>query len=153
MEADSVHSTIERAMRNRNVNVPAEYIEICRSARKTRAIRRYVFRTWFFKQHSKIDYCKSIRPGRGKGDAKVTNIRALQYTPDREIFFKLRFTDSWTILPQRIDKNVVPLKWCDLQELYQKRKPITRKKYEDLQSLKLTLPKDHHQFYDDLPYE
>lgn len=35
MEADSIHSSVERALKNKNINVPAEYISICRSARKT----------------------------------------------------------------------------------------------------------------------
>lgn len=154
MEADSVHSTIERAMKNRNIHVPAEYIEICKAARKKPEPYDVTYLSHdFFKQFSKIEFCKSIRPGRGKFDAKVTDLRAIRYTPDREIFFKLRFTESWKILPQRIDRNIVPLQWCDLQQLYQKRKPITRRKYEDLQCLKLTLPKDHHQFYDDLPHD
>lgn len=107
----------------------------------------------FFKKFNNIEFCKSIRPGRTKGDAKVTDIRALKYTPNREIFFKLRFTTLWKILPQRIDQKVVALKWCNLEQLYQNRIPIKRKKYEDLQYLKLTLPKDHHKFYDDLLFE
>lgn len=154
MEADSVHSTIERAMKNKNIDVPAEYIGICKAARKKPMPYDVTYLTHdFFKKFNNIEFCKSIRPGRIKGDAKVTDIRALKYTPNREIFFKLRFTTLWKILPQRIDQKIVALKWCNLEQLYQNRIPIKRKKYEDLQYLKLTLPKDHHQFYDDLLFE
>lgn len=84
MEADSVHSTIERAMRNKNVDVPSEYIGICKAARQKPEPYdvTYLYHD-FFKKFDKIQFCKSIRPGRGKGDA----IRAIQYTPNREIFF------------------------------------------------------------------
>lgn len=34
MEADSVHSTIERCIRKRTIYVPADYEEICNKARK-----------------------------------------------------------------------------------------------------------------------
>lgn len=153
MEADSVHATIERAMRNRNIDVPAEYIEICKGARKNPEPYDVTYLNYdFFKKFNKVQFCKSIRPGRGKGDAKVTDVRGLRYTPTQEIFYKLLFSDSWTILPQRVDKNVPALKWCDLEQLYEERRPLTARKFEDLQILKLTLPKDHHKFYDDLPH-
>lgn len=34
MEVDSMHASIEKKLRNKIINVPAEYIDICRSARK-----------------------------------------------------------------------------------------------------------------------
>lgn len=34
MEADSVHSCIERALKNRNIDVPAEYVSVCKNTRK-----------------------------------------------------------------------------------------------------------------------
>lgn len=34
MECDSMHSTIERQLRNAIINVPADYIGICKAARK-----------------------------------------------------------------------------------------------------------------------
>lgn len=35
MEADSMHSTIERKIKNRVINVPADYVSICQEARIT----------------------------------------------------------------------------------------------------------------------
>lgn len=154
MEADSVHSTIERAMKNRNIDVPAEYIGICKGARKNPEPYDVTYLDHsFFKTFKNVKFIKNIRPGRGKGDAKVTDIRGIKYTPNGEIYFKLRFPDPWEVLPQRIDGNVVALDWSNFQQLYQERRKITAKKYEDLQYLKTTLPKDHHKFYDDLPHE
>ena len=34
MEGDSMHSTIERHLKDKSINVPAEYYSICRKARK-----------------------------------------------------------------------------------------------------------------------
>jgi hypothetical protein len=34
MEVDSMHATIERNLRNKTINVPAEHIEVCQRARK-----------------------------------------------------------------------------------------------------------------------
>ena len=34
MEADWIHSSVERALKDKNINFPAEYISICSSARK-----------------------------------------------------------------------------------------------------------------------
>lgn len=154
MEADSVHSSIERAMKNRNIAVPADYVDICKSARRYPEPYDVTYLDYsFFKTFKNVRFCKNIRPGRGKGDAKVTDIRALRYTPSGDIYFKLRFTDPWTSLPQRIDKKVNALNWSDLQQLYRARRKITAKKFEDLQILKNKLSNDYHSFYDELPHE
>lgn len=154
MEADSVHSTIERAMKNRNVDVPAEYSAICKAARKKPEPYDVTYLDHsFFKKFNNVQFCKNIRPGRGKGDSKVTDIRGIQYTPNGEINFKLRFPDEWKNLPQKINENVVALEWSDLHQLHQERRKIKTRKFEDLQYLKSTLPTKHHKFYDDLPYE
>ena len=154
MEADSVHSTIERALKNRNIDVPAEYIGICKSARKKPEPYdvMYLDHT-FFKTFKNIRFLKSIRPGHGKGDAKVTDIRGMKYTLNGEVFFKLRFPDDWSTLPQKINKSVKAMHFSNFLGLYAERRKITNKKYEDLQYLKASLPKDHHKYYDELPHE
>lgn len=153
MEADSVHSIIERAIKNRNIAVPAEYIDICRTARKKPEPYDVTYLDFsFFKHVNTLQFCKSIRPGRGKGDHKVTDIRAIKYTPNCELKYKLRFTEEWKNLPQKINKNIKPIHFSSLEPLYNERRNITARKYADLQFLKLTLPKDHHRFYDDLPH-
>lgn len=154
MEADSMHSTIERALKNKIINVPADYIGICRAARKNPCPYDVTYLTHdFFKKYADVQFYKSIRPGRGKGDARVTDIRALRYTQHGELFFKLRFCDSWQKISQRRDSNVVALQWNQLKQLHQKRRNITARKFEDLQHLKTCLPKDYHKYYDDLPHD
>ena len=34
MEAHSVHTTIERVMKKRVINLPSEYIDVCKNTRK-----------------------------------------------------------------------------------------------------------------------
>ncbi|KAL4711620.1 hypothetical protein ACJJTC_003637 [Scirpophaga incertulas] len=107
MEADSMHSTIERTLKNKDVHVPAEYISICRSARK--------------------------KP-----------------RPYEEM---LRLQIFGLFAPQRKYSSVTPVPFTSLQNLYSDRPKICAKKFEDLQYLKNTLPKDYHSYYDSLPHD
>lgn len=154
MEADSMHSTVERSMKMRNVNVPADYAHICKIARKKPRPYdvNYLTHT-FFKKFDKVKYYKSIRPGRTAGDYKVTDIRALRYTPKGEIFFKLRFGDAWQLIPQRKSINIQPCPWDNLNSLHLNRRKIKSRKFEDLQYLKNTLPPDYHDYYNNISHD
>lgn len=67
MEADCMHSTIERALKNKNINVPAEYIEVCRTARKNPSPYDVSYLNYdFFKKLTDVQFYKSIRPGHSK---------------------------------------------------------------------------------------
>lgn len=102
MEADSVHSQIERQVRSRNFNVPADYCDPIKKARmKTTPYDvKYVDHTFFKNYDASLKAIKSIRPGKKVGDPCVVGRVALQYKPD-ELNFKLRFTDEWKPLPIR----------------------------------------------------
>lgn len=106
-----------------------------------------------FKSFDEVIFFKSIRPGRGIGDAKVTDIRALQYTPNGEIYFKLRFTDDWKILPQRKSPAVIALPFNSLRNQYSTKRKITKRKFEDLQYLKNFLPEDYRHYYETLLHD
>lgn len=72
MEVDSMHALIERQLKNKTINVPAEYIPICRKARKAPepyAVEYITHNT--FKNFQDIKFLKAIRPGNMKGDPKV----------------------------------------------------------------------------------
>lgn len=72
MEADSMHATIERRLKGRIVNIPAEYITICKEARKNPEPYTVHYLTHeFFKKFDSLHFYNSIRPGRKKGDPKV----------------------------------------------------------------------------------
>lgn len=59
IEVDSMHSTIERKIRNRKINVPADYVSLCKTACTTKPyIVKYLTYN-FFKSFSKILFCKN----------------------------------------------------------------------------------------------
>ncbi|CAH1113859.1 unnamed protein product [Psylliodes chrysocephalus] len=59
MEADSMHSTIERKLCHTNINVPADYVEICRNARKNpRSYTVHYLDHGFFKDFSNLLFVK-----------------------------------------------------------------------------------------------
>ena len=150
MEVDSVHSTIERRLRHRQIYWPAEYIEVISSARSHP--RPYIVKDLhfsFFRDFSKITYYRSIRPGTSAGDPQVVDIRGLLYSPDGVIQYKLNHTDAWTPLPRRSNKATA----TSTHQLYRQPRPIKKTKWDHLQQLKAVVPKDYHAFYDQLIHE
>jgi len=99
MEVDCMHSTIERKIRDKKINIPADYVSICKTACTKHPYIVEYLSYGFFKSFSILKYCKSIRPGNKKGNPVVTNIKALNYKPHKEINYKLRFTEDWSNLP------------------------------------------------------
>ncbi|KAK4871930.1 hypothetical protein RN001_016054 [Aquatica leii] len=86
-----MHATIERALRNKNINVPADYVGVCLQARKLpQSYRVKYFHFGFFKNFNQLNFLTSLRPGRRVGDPVVTNIRAIKYTSDGSLLYKLR---------------------------------------------------------------
>ncbi|XP_050504931.1 uncharacterized protein LOC126883425 [Diabrotica virgifera virgifera] len=153
MEADSMHATIERKLKNKIIHIPAEYAEVCVGARKNPKPYNVSYLTHeFFKSFASLQFYKSIRPGKAIGDAKVTDIRALQYKQGN-LYFKLRFTDEWQLLPQRCDKRVSVKPIESLPNLHENRLKISSRKFKDLQQLKSTLPVDYRDYYDNVPHE
>nr|CAI5843647.1 unnamed protein product [Callosobruchus analis] len=118
MEVDSMHSCIEKKIRNRKINIPADYVHACKIARTHPEPYHVKYLTHeFFKKFDDLNYYKPIRPG----TATVTRIRALKYDITGKIFFKLRHTDSWELLNQRI--KLSELRRIDsLQNLYLEKK-------------------------------
>lgn len=154
MEVDSMHSTIERQIRACKINLPADYVYHCIKARQNPAPYevKYLNHT-FFKKFDGLKFYNSIRPGRAVGDPVVTDIKALQYLSNGEIFFKLRHTHGFSKLDSRVIKKIIPCKFNDLPPLYVQRRKIKKEKYNHLQILKAGLLEDYHKFYDELPYE
>nr|CAI5828453.1 unnamed protein product [Callosobruchus analis] len=149
VEVDSMHSCIEKKIRNRKINIPADYAHACKIARTHPKPHDVKYLTHeFFKKFDDLNYYKSIR----HRTATVTRIRALKYDSTGKIFFKLRHTDSWELLNQRI-KLSEPRRTDSLQNLYLERRKIKKDKYEHLQILKSSLLSDFHDFYDNLPHD
>ncbi|CAB3256002.1 unnamed protein product [Arctia plantaginis] len=153
MECDSMHSVIERAIKNKKINIPADYVYIAKTACKKNPYDvQYLYHHFFKDVENTLKFHKSIRPGKRAGDPTVTNLRALKYTPDGKIVYKLRHSAThWQELPTRI-KNITFIPWDTIPQLYPARLKIKKEKYQDLQALKHTMEKDYHNFYDNLPH-
>lgn len=148
MEVDTMHSTIERKLpSHREIFVPADYIKIIRSARRTPEPYNVEFLHFkdFFK-HIGGRY-SSIRPGNKKGDPCVTDICALQYLPEGKIKYKVDFDQEYEYLPRRPTGNQVTT-----APLYDAPLPIDATKYQHLQEMKHLMPRDYHPFYDNLEH-
>ncbi|XP_060808417.1 uncharacterized protein LOC132903662 [Amyelois transitella] len=152
MECDSMHSVIERAMRHKKINVPADYVYLAKTACKKSPYEvEYLYHHFFKNIENTLTFYKSIRPGKKSGDPVVTNLRALKYS-EGKIVYKLRHSSIvWEELPIRI-KKICIVPWNDIPPLYSARLQITKDKYMDLQELKSSMEKDYHKFYDDLPH-
>lgn len=154
MEADSMHATIERKLHNRVINVPADYVGICLHAReKPRPYTVKYLDYKYFKKYDGIKFVTSLRPGRKQGDPVVTDLRAIQYSPSGEINYKLRHPDEYKKLEFRQSQKQMPVTFSELPPLYTKAIPIKKQKWDHLQQLKSSIPKDYHSFYDNLPFQ
>lgn len=153
MEADSMHSTIERRLRNHNINVPADYVQYCKSARSKPRPYDVKYRTYdFFKDFSAVKYYNSIRPGRKTGDPVVSDLKQIKYKPDGVIEYKLRHSGDWIEMMVR-KKTQSTYNFNELPNLYAQRKKIKKEKFDHLQQLKHTLELDYHDFYDNICHE
>lgn len=94
----------------------------------------------------------SNRPRRGVGDARVRDIRALKYLPSKKLQYKLSFSDDWQDIPQRFNRLIKSTSLECFPDLDARRLPIKKRKFNNLQDLKLILEQDYHAFYDELPH-
>ena len=79
MECDSVHSVIERRLRNQEIYVPAEYVALIKSARsKPNPYEVKYLNHTFFQDFTNLRLCRSIRPGIKPGDPTVHDVRAIR---------------------------------------------------------------------------
>lgn len=153
MECDSVHSVIERKLKNRDIFLPYDYVSITKTARlKPFPYDVEYLEHQFFKKYDdpKLMRYKSIRPGRTTKDPTVTDLREIRYCIDGKINYKLDFSDDYKDLPQRykeVSTDILP------QNLFQRRIKISKLKFDHLQDIKTTLPTEFHHFYDSLPFE
>nr|XP_026498301.1 uncharacterized protein LOC113402304 [Vanessa tameamea] len=151
MEVESVHSIIERKLKNREIYLPSQYSSITKEARlnpspyEVATVEHTFFKDYSIKNNFIYD---TIRPGRGTGVNCVVDLRALKYNPNGTIDYKLDYNDEFRPLPRRpkrIEPSLPP-------QLFTHRLPISKSKYEHLQQLKNFIPLDCHEFYDNLLY-
>lgn len=153
MEVDNVHAVIENKIKNRNINLPSDYIAITEKARLTLPLRTRTLRHEDFRNYNdtRLFRYNSIRPGKGKGDDTVQDLRMLQYNVDGTISFKTDFDHELQPLPR---KPKIPTRsYEQLERLYKEPLKISKQRYNDLQDLKVVLPKKAHRFYETLNHE
>lgn len=129
------------------INVPADYVLAMKKARRNPEpySMNYVDHKFFKNYEKSISYFKSIRPGKMVGDPCVHDLRALKYT-SQGVQYKLRFNNEWQDLPIRSISAAKPTDISCISSLYSERLKIQKRKYDDLQSLKSTIPADYHHF-------
>lgn len=153
MEVDSVHSVIEKQMRNKKINVPADYVHICKTACQKTPYKVEYLQHNFFKKCDEIKNFNSIRPGKTSGSPVVNDLKALKYSSNG-VFYKLRHPHDWQLLPIRLNvSKVAPVDFKNLPQLHKNRLKIKTEKYKHLQELKKSIELDYHDFYDKLPHE
>ncbi|XP_054726477.1 uncharacterized protein LOC129236242 [Anastrepha obliqua] len=132
MECDATHSLIERKINKKQINLPSQFVQLIKEARKVPApLQAHHLRYDYFLNFENISKIyTSIRPGeycalkqlfrytyfseitgRGIGDHTVSMLRALAYDSSGSIYFKTNVTDDYQLLPQRSKfsiKNVSP---------------------------------------------
>lgn len=151
-ECDVVHKEIEKRLRHADVRVPAEYAEVVRSARSDPRPYQveYVDHT-FFKDFSRVNLCKSIRPEKKTGDLTVHDLRVIRYNVDGTMDYKISHSGDWEPYPSPSLKRKKSV--AMVTPLYTSSQKIKQEKFEHLQELKKVLPEDFHAFYDGLQHE
>ena len=152
MECDSVHKNVEmEKKRQGEINLPTDYIQLIRNARKKPYGVKYCDFT-FFKDFKAVSDVNSIKPATKTGAPYVIDIRQLKYTPGGDIYTNLTYDDiSWTILPMAHFKR----KLRDLEPLQTRNTPIKIgfAKWTHLQEIcEQSLAKDFHWFYKNLDH-
>lgn len=150
MECDSVHNVIERRLRDQDVYLPAEYVNLMKRARvKPHPYEvKYIDHT-FFQDFTKLRLCKSLCLEVRPGDQAVHDIRAIRYNNNGTIDFKINHSDDWRPHPGHQLQNSTS-DYHTVTPLYSDRLKIKELKFKHLQDLKEVIPKDFHSFYDNL---
>ena len=152
MEADSVHSTIERYITNKEIYCPADYVSHIKSARLHPTPYKVKYLDFsFFKDFSNTCTLKSIRPGKKVGEPQVVDLRGLQYLPGGQVMYKLSHGHDWQAMSFKRSESTVTV--SQPSPLYTSRRKIASAKYIHLQELKSVIPSDYHSFYDELPHD
>lgn len=155
MEVDSVHSSIERKLKNCPIYLPRDFARFTEQAsvKGNYEVKQLSFDfVKNFGNKSNLVY-DSIRPGRKPGDPVVTDIKVIKYQPNGKIKVKLNsFKSEFIDLPQRKKLAKVP-SLTEFEQLHDSPLKISKRKWNDLQELKKVIPADCHSFYDNLLYE
>ena len=128
MECGSIHANIERRLKNRDINVPGDYVAKCTQARKSpRPYSVKYIDHKFFKDYCKNLVYKLIQPVKLASDPKITDIGNLGDSVDG-MSYKLDFNYEYCTLPVRNFVQASKSEQCHFPNLYQERLKINRTK-------------------------
>jgi len=104
MECDSAHSLIESKIKNKDIFLPFDYVRLTIESRNNPSPFEAVLLTHsYFYDFKHLNAYTSIRPGIGKGEPEVKDIRELLYDPSTScIYFKLLFDDPYCAIPKKV---------------------------------------------------
>jgi len=129
MVVDSVHATIVKSLKNRDVYLPSDYVKISTEARKKpTTYRAMLLDHSFFKDYNQDVIYDSIRPGRVKGDPVVVDIRRIMY---KKGDIEGMVEGVWMPLPRRPKSS--PVKNHIFPALHKQRIKIRKSKFKHLQ--------------------
>ncbi|CAH1110203.1 unnamed protein product [Psylliodes chrysocephalus] len=115
MECDSVHATIEKKLKNKNIEIPNDYHRLTEEARQKPFPYEVIAPAFNFFQNFNLNLIyNSIRPGKKAADPMVTQIRALKYEHGL-ISYILDFDQEFVPLPHR-PKTTVPNRIINIKE-------------------------------------
>ncbi|GFY52896.1 uncharacterized protein TNIN_34611 [Trichonephila inaurata madagascariensis] len=117
MECDIMYSVIERALRHKQITVPADYAYLVKKERKifTKSSIFIITSSTIFRQHCLFTSLSDSE--KGVDDPTLTNIRASRYVPDGKIVYKLRHTNTmWEEFSIRT-KKICAVPWNNIPQL------------------------------------
>lgn len=132
--------------------MPSNYIRLTIEIRvNPHPFESFLLNCDYFYDFKHLKAYTSVRPGVGKDEPEVKDIRFLQYNPSTSsIYYKLLFDEPYCSISKRNRINKTNKIQNDEQcvPLYNKSLSLTLSKCTDLQKLKKFLPHDTHSFYD-----
>lgn len=150
MEVDSVHSLIEKKIKNKTIYLPSDLMRLTIEARSRPSPLQVKELSFDFTKNYGLKHLlvyESIRPGKKPGNPTVTDVKAIKYFKGK-VDVKTDFSEDYKPLPQRVRRELQPL--MSFPQLFNSPLKITNRKWHDLQSV---IPQDCHAFYDNLPHE
>ncbi|KAK3780889.1 hypothetical protein RRG08_052047 [Elysia crispata] len=143
-----MHSTTERNIQMIDIFIPTEYAVLFRTSRK----RPFPYTVVEIEYHHPVklggQYFTSIRPGKGKGDPTVGDLKAIRYERG-EVQYKLSHNDDWEMLPQRVREVEL-----DTLQLFHQQSQITQRKFQDVVSMLSIMPTVHaKRCFENLPHD
>jgi hypothetical protein len=137
LECDTVHAAIERRGRNEELHLMEDYERVFKECLvDPNAVEVHRLR-WDFFEETDLSMMTSIRPGRRAGDPTVNDLRALRYSPDGTVEFKILVDDEFKALPQPIK---IPTTFPEPQKMFAGRIPLKPDKRKHMEELAVFIP-------------